>query len=114
MAESERCEAVSRVAADGVAVACAYVGDKSVSNVIDLVNATDDNRFVNLMRLLEDALADCANSELVGKKAILIVLDDEDGKYHPAWRLCGGMKMSECIALLDVMKTICHQKMGFK
>lgn len=47
-----------------------------------------------------------------GKKVLILALDDIDGNYSVSF-VQAGMKMSECISLCEVAKTIFLEQMNY-
>lgn len=85
-----------------------------MSNIIDLSAKTDDATFRSPKQCLEECLADLGKHGAFehGTKLLVLVLDDSDGQYNTNFAQAG-MKMSECVALCEVSKTVFLAEMGY-
>lgn len=76
--------------------------------------ASSDARLWTPEHLLQDALGSSIGKRGAfenGKKMLILALDD-DGQYSVSF-MQAGMKMSECVALCEVAKSIFLAEMGY-
>jgi hypothetical protein len=74
-----------------------------MGQVISLAEATDNNTFISVEQMLADALEDRGKETLVGKHALLLVLDSgPDGFGYRITSRSVNMKRSEMVALCEV------------
>jgi len=83
-------------------------------NVISLAKKTNDGT----MQTPEQALKDCLDNLIgkhgafeKGKKILILSLDDDDG-YNISF-VQAGMKMSECVTLCEISKTLFLEEMNY-
>ena len=83
-------------------------------DVISMANKLRDATLQTPEQALEDALKDIGELGAFkdGKKILIIGLDETDGKYDVSF-IQAGMKMSECLALVEVAKIIFLKEMGW-
>lgn len=62
--------------------------------------------------MLQDALADVQKGDVPNKKAIVIFLNTENGAYDVS-HMQAGLRHSEIIPLLEIMKKSILEKMGY-
>ena len=82
--------------------------------IVNLGDVTGNGFMRNPEQALKDAL-DCVGKEGAfenGKKVLILALDDSDGSYEVNF-MQAGMKMSECIALCEVAKTVFLEEMNY-
>lgn len=86
----------------------------SEDNVVSIAKNNNDGTMVSPKMVLEDALSRVGNWGALesGKKCIVIALDDNDNNYSVSF-LQAGLKMSECVALAEVAKSIFLSEMGY-
>lgn len=73
---------------------------------------TDNALRYSVLDTLIDASKRVAGGEMEHNKCVLLFLDDRgDERYNTRW-LQSGMSMSECVALLEVMKIRFLRAMG--
>jgi len=85
-----------------------------MTNLIDLSEKTGDAGMRSQKQALEDALSEIGKRGAFesGKKLIVLALDDQDGQYSISY-VQAGMKMSECVTLCEISKTIFLKEMGY-
>lgn len=85
-----------------------------MSDVISLANKTGDAAFQSPKQALEDALNDIGKRGAFenGKKLLILALDDNDEEYNVSF-IQAGMKMSDCVGLCEVAKTIFLKNMEY-
>lgn len=87
------------------------MSDKKVLSMAEKTNNS-------LMQTPEQVLNECLDylgkegAFKNGKKLLVLVLDDIDGNYDVSF-VQSGMKMSECVTLSEVAKTIFMHEMGY-
>ena len=92
------------------------------SNVLSIVPQLEQKKVVDFgyspKQALEEALADLGNTESEESSAftsptkmLILALDDSDENYTIGY-IQAGMKMTECIALVEVAKQRFLQNMG--
>lgn len=86
----------------------------SDDNVISLGEKTKDATYVSPKQALEDALNDIGKRGAFehGKKLLILALDDTQDNFSVSFTQAG-MKMSECIALVECAKTIFLSNMNY-
>jgi len=62
--------------------------------------------------MLQDALADETIIDGTYDKAVLIKLNNKNGDYNVGFSQ-SGLSMSECIALVEVVKELFKEEMGY-
>lgn len=62
-----------------------------------------DNSLLSPVECLQDAVADLESGERKANKALILLLDDEDGAYNFGFR-ASNLRSSEMIALLEKVK----------
>ena len=84
--------------------------------IVSLGNYSDNA----LMITPEQCLQDCLDTDIgkrgafkKGKKLVIIVLDDTDDKNYFTNFCQAGMKYSEMVALMEVMKSYLLKEMGY-
>ena len=85
-----------------------------MDKVISLSERTNNAAFESVEGALQDAI-NCIGKKgsfISGKKILILALDDSDDQYQVSF-IQAGMKMSECIALCEVSKTIFKNEMGY-
>lgn len=80
-------------------------------NVVNMALEKGDCTLWDMDQMLSYAQEKLANDQLRGKKAILLMLDDEDGKYIIDWIICQ-MNNVELVVLLDSAKHIILQELN--
>lgn len=85
----------------------------SDDNLISLSAATGDASFDSPEQVLRDAIKEIGQRGAFekGKKLLILALDD-DGQYTISF-MQAGMKMSECVTLCEVAKTIFLREMEY-
>lgn len=68
-----------------------------------VIQIADKNK-LSVSQSVEDMLLSAMEEKHKAKKAILIYLDDEEGKYIISTRSAGFDKTSELVALLEIKK----------
>ena len=83
-------------------------------NVIDLSEKTGDAGMRSQKQALEDALSEIGKRGAFenGKKLIVLALDDSDGQYSVSY-VQAGMRMSECITLCEIAKSVFLKEIGY-
>jgi len=84
-------------------------------NKISLMSeAANSNKFIAPVQLFERAVNDCSEGGCWehAKKAVIIVLDTEGGKYNTSYAM-SNISGSEALALAEVFKTAMLDVMGF-
>lgn len=74
-----------------------------MSNVIPLVDASGSAAHWSVEQMLEFELAAIRAGQRPTRKAILLYVDTENGRFTPSYTLAG-MRMSECISLTEMAK----------
>lgn len=72
-----------------------------------LSDKVSDSSLWGPREVLEDAISVCHKY----KKALVVLLDDSDANYDRSWRQ-SGFKMSELIALCEILKSEFKSEMG--
>ena len=82
--------------------------------VESMAKYTSDATFQTPLQALEDAVNDIGKhgSFKNGKKLLILALDDTSGEYKISF-IQAGMKMSECLTLCDISKTLFLEEMGY-
>ncbi len=82
-------------------------------NIISLSEKTEDGKMHSPKQALELAISDIGNYGAFkeGKKLLILALDDAGG-YNVSF-IQAGMKMSECLALCEVAKTLLLEQMEY-
>ena len=75
-----------------------------MAEVINLAERVDDNRFVTVENMLQEATDDYRAEKLHGKHAVLVLLDrgPHGDAYDVGFRACN-MRKSEMVSLLTVL-----------
>jgi len=80
--------------------------------------AEENSDQFTVMEALEEAIHDVNDTDTdepnafsTATKLMIIALDDTDGMYHTGF-IQSGFKMSECVALMEVMKVRFLEHMG--
>lgn len=83
-------------------------------SVINMTDATGDATKRDIKQTLESAIEDVGKYGAFekGKKVLILALDDTSEGYDVTW-VQGGMKMSECLTLCEVAKTLFLSEMGY-
>lgn len=82
------------------------MSDKIESLSIQAGNGLYDSPETLLIRCLQDVREEGSEDPFaIGKKMIVIGLNDNDEKYDIRWSQCG-MSMTQCIALVECTKTL--------
>ena len=74
-----------------------------MSKVISLAERTDDNRKWSLEQMLEETLREVRAGEIRATKAVLIFVDDSEGRYDNGVRSCN-ISASDTIRLCEITK----------
>lgn len=86
-----------------------------MDNVINLSKITGDAAMQSPKQALEDALEEIESNEIGGfkdcKKLMVLALNDDD-QYTVSF-IQAGMKMSQCLTMCEVAKTIFLNEMGY-
>jgi len=87
------------------------MGDNKITLMSE---AAKSNKFIAPVQMFERAVKDCNDGECwqFAKKAVIIVLDTEGGKYNTSYAM-SNISGSEAIALAEVFKTAMLDVMGF-
>ncbi len=82
-------------------------------NVISLAGVTKNAKFDSPEQVLRDAIKEIGQrgAFMNGSKLLILALDDNDG-YSISF-MQAGMKMSECVTLCEVAKTIFLRDMEY-
>lgn len=82
--------------------------------VISLASKTNDGTKQTPRQALEDALNDIGERGAFekGQKLLILALDDTSDNYAVSF-VQAGMKMSECLSLCEVAKTVFLEQMDF-
>jgi hypothetical protein len=83
-----------------------------MSSVIDLSAKTSNGHFRSPAALCDDAKEHFQGPLDSHKKALILSVDEEDGDYSVSFQQAG-MKMSECVALCEVAKTLFLKEMNY-
>lgn len=73
--------------------------------------AKDATRWT-VKQMLEDASQSVDNGKYKNNKAIILFVNDDGNAYDVGFHQAG-MTMSECIALVDITKSILKREMGY-
>lgn len=86
----------------------------SDDNVISLAKKTDSAAFVSVEDALKEALADIGKNGAFknGKKVLILAIDDTNENFDVSF-IQAGMKMSQCVTVCEVAKTIFLRSMGY-
>ena len=86
----------------------------SDDTVISMANVVGDGAFHTPEQALQEALRDIGRHGAFkdGKKLLILALDDTEGDYDISF-IQAGMKMSECLALCEVSKTLFLTEMNY-
>lgn len=74
-----------------------------MKKVVSLGERTNDATMMRPEDALHGALDDIAAAAITPTKVLVIMLNDKDGRYETRF-VQAGMKMSECVALCEIMK----------
>jgi glucan biosynthesis protein len=82
-------------------------------DVISMANKMNDGSFHTPKQALEEAISEIGKSGAFkeGKKVLVLALDDNGG-YNISF-IQAGMKMSECVSLCEVAKTLFLGEMDY-
>jgi len=85
-----------------------------MSNIKSMGEFASNAMMVSPEAALKDALNDIGKNGSFekGKKLLILCLDDSDDQYQVSW-IQAGMKMSECLTLCDIGKTLFLDEMGY-
>ncbi len=85
-----------------------------MNNVKNLADVSESAMMMTPEMTLKEALNDVGKSGALAnaKKILIIGLDDTNGQYDTTWYQ-SGMRMSDCLALLEVAKTKFLSDMGY-
>jgi len=85
------------------------------SNVTKMGSVANNAIMISPRQALEDAIEALGkqNAFKDGKKIMIIALDESDGEYSISF-IQAGMRMSECIALCEIAKSVFMEEMGYK
>ena len=85
-----------------------------MSEIASLSEYSNNGKMRTPEQALKDTLADIGKRGAFekGKKILIIGLDESEEQYFISWAQAG-MKMSECLALLEVAKGRFLSEMGF-
>lgn len=85
-------------------------------NVINLSKITGDAGMSSPKQALQDALKEIEANDIGGfkncKKVLILALSEEDDQYIVSF-IQAGMKMSQCVTICEVSKTIFLTDMGY-
>ena len=85
-------------------------------NVINLSDVTGDAGMSSPKQALEDALKEIESNDVGGfkncKKMLILALNEDDDQYVVSF-IQAGMKMSQCLTICEVSKTIFLTDMGY-
>ncbi len=84
---------------------------KKESNVLRLVDKSNDRRHLSVDDMLCDII-DFVADKPNHNKAIIILLDTSNNDFELIEHSCG-MKLSEGVAVLDIMKSTIKRDMGY-
>lgn len=79
---------------------------------ISMAEHTGDACMWSPKQMLEDAVADCDGDRERYRKAVVLWLDDSDGRFDVGYTQAG-MNCSQMIALVEVAKTMFLEDMGY-
>lgn len=79
-------------------------------NVTNLFDVDPTSKRWTVEEMLLDALEDVRSGERKANKAIVLFLDDEGGKYLHGYNQAG-LRMSECVLLCEMGKTMFKEEM---
>ncbi len=84
------------------------------NNVVSMADAACDGTLWSQRQALECALEDVGKNGAFkkGKKLLIFALDESDGDYSVSF-VQAGMKMSECVALCEVAKSVFLREMNY-
>ena len=86
----------------------------SKDKVLSLAKAANNGQVRSPEDALKDALNDIGkNGAFKNGKKILILALDEDAEQYAVSFIQAGMKMSECLALCEIAKTVFLEEMGY-
>lgn len=81
--------------------------------VVRMADCTGNNTHVSPERLLEETLELVREGEIKSKRLVVLFLDTEDDAYDVRIRMAGGVRWSEIVSLVEVVKKIALSAMGF-
>lgn len=87
------------------------------SNILSIVPKLEEKKGFTVKEALEEALKDVENHDVEGNafnratKILIVALDDSDNIYNTGF-IQSGLRMSECISLVEVLKVRFMQHMG--
>lgn len=85
-----------------------------MSKIESIGKKINNGKMMRIEDMLEDVVSDIGVRGALkkGSKALVVTLDDTDGKYNVNYYQAG-MKMSECLALCEAVKAIFLQNMNY-
>ena len=83
-------------------------------DVVSMARAASNGTMQTPEQALQDALNDIGKNGAFknGKKLLILALDESDEKYQISW-IQAGMKMSQCVALCEIAKSLFKEDMGY-
>jgi hypothetical protein len=79
--------------------------------LVQLAERNNNAKSADLEATLVDALKDVRSGARIANRAVIIFLDDTNGKYDLGFQQCG-MSMSEVVALLAIFQyNVIHNEM---
>lgn len=83
-------------------------------NVISLAGVTKDAKFDSPDQVLRDAIKEREQegSFMNGRKLLILALNDDNDMYDISY-MQSGMRMSECVTLCEIAKTIFKREIGY-
>ena len=84
----------------------------SDEKVIHLSHHTHDGSRWTVEQMLADALSDVREHRRTPTKALVLLLDEAEGRYDVGFNQ-SGLSMSQCLALVEVAKTLLLREMGY-
>ena len=83
-----------------------------MSKVVSLGEYTNNGVMRDPISALKDVISLIESGEIEPDKILIMALQTKDGQYSTSWHQAG-MKMSECLPLLDVTKIRILQEMEY-
>ena len=83
-----------------------------MSNIKSMGKFSNDGRLMSPTEALSTAIQDIEDGHLKGRKILILALNESEDQYEVNF-IQAGMKMSECVLLCDIAKSLFKEEMGY-
>lgn len=81
-------------------------------SIVSLVDKSDSSAHWSPKDMMESEIEDIEAGENPSRKAIVLFLDDSEGRFHVSYS-CAGLKSSEILSVLEIAKARILTLMGY-